>query len=346
VLVTSGTVTSQHLLAERLPAGALRQFVPVDRLDTVAAFLGHWRPDLAVWIESELWPNLVLAMRARGRPMLLVNARLSARSHRRWRLLPGAARTLLGAFDAVLAQSEADGERLRHLGANRLTITGNLKWAAPALPCDAAELAQMAALLGHRPVWLAASTHPGEEALLAQAHARLRQDLPQALAIIVPRHPQRGPQVAALLQGLGHHVARRSAAQSPAADRSFYVADTLGELGLFYRLAAVSFVGGSLVQHGGQNPLEPARLGRPVLFGPHTQNFAEPVSRLLSTGAACRVEDAGTLAQRLRELLSSPAARQRMATAGLAVTADAGRALDLICETILRHLPAPCYARS
>ncbi|MBM3490372.1 MAG: 3-deoxy-D-manno-octulosonic acid transferase [Alphaproteobacteria bacterium] len=346
LLITSGTATSQRLLAERLPAGALRQFAPVDRPDAVAAFLDHWRPDLSVWIESELWPNLVQATRALGRPMLLVNARLSARSHRRWRLLPGAARTLLGAFEAVLAQSDADGERLRQLGANRLTVTGNLKWAAPALPYDEAALADLANRLAGRPVWLAASTHVGEEALLAAAHDRLRQALPRALAIVVPRHPRRGPEVAALLRGLGHDVARRGAAEPTTAACTFYVADTLGELGLFYRLAAVAFVGGSLVPHGGQNPLEPARLARPVLFGPHTQNFAEPVTLLLEAGAARRVADAAALAAQLTELLADPARRQRMAEAGLAVTADAGRALDLVCEAILRHLPEERHARA
>ena len=344
VLITTGTVSSQRLLAERLGGRALLQFVPVDRPDAVAAFLAHWRPDLAVWIESELWPNLLLATRARGQPMLLLNARLSRRSFHRWRLLPGTARTLLGAFDLVLAQSAADGERLSQLAGRAVAVAGNLKWAAQPLPCDCAALARLQAAIGQRPVWLAASTHPGEETVLAEAHRGLRQSLPQALGIVAPRHPECGPELAALLVGRGHAVRRRGAGEVPDADTSLYVADTLGELGLFYRLCDVTFVGGSLIPHGGQNPLEPARLERPVLFGPHMHNFAEPVERLLAAGAAIQVKDGGELAALLARLLADPAARRRMAEAGLAATADVGRALDIAMQAILQRLPAAGHA--
>jgi 3-deoxy-D-manno-octulosonic-acid transferase len=346
VLVTTGTVTSATLLARRIPPGlagrVLHRFVPLDVPRWVARFLDGWRPDAAVFVESELWPNLIAATDRRGIPLGLVNARMSVRSARWWARAPGSAREVLARFRLILAQSEADAARLRALGA-AATCPGNLKYAAPPLPADGAELARLRALTAGRPVWLAASTHPGEEAAAIAAHRRLAARHPGLLTVIVPRHPDRGAEVAALAGDLP--VARRAEAGEPGPDVAVYVADTLGELGLFYRLAAVAFVGGSLAPHGGQNPLEPARLGCPVLTGPHTWNFAEIVARLEAAGGLARVvpgeDPAGALAEAVSAMLTSPARGRVQAEAALRVAADEAGLPERVAEAILALLPAP-----
>jgi 3-deoxy-D-manno-octulosonic-acid transferase len=334
VLLTTGTVTSARLMAERLPRRAFHQFAPVDRPSAVRRFLDHWRPDLALWVESELWPNLVAETARSGAAMALVNARLSERSYRRWRRLGWLIRPMLSAFALTLAQSEADAARLRALGARDVRCFGNLKSAAPPLAADPAQLAELCAALGGRPRWLAASTHPGEEAIAVEVHRRLAPRLPGLLTVIAPRHPERGPELA---QALGEGVARRSAGEPP--DAGVYLADTMGELGLFYRLCPGVFVGGSLVPHGGQNPLEPARLGSAVLFGPHMRNFAEAEARLLATGAR-RVGDGPELAEAVGRLLAQPAEATRLGAALAAATAQDSGVLDAVAAALLPMLDA------
>ena len=241
-------------------------------------FLGHWRPDLAVWIESELWPRLVFETARRGVPMALVNARLSARSLRRWARLPGMARRLLGSFRAVLAQDEETVAGLAALGVCA-RFAGNLKALVELPGCDAAELAAIRAALGDRPVWLAASTHAGEEAQVIRAQMDLRAE-GGPLLILAPRHPERGDEVAQLLSLAELSFARRSAGGVPDAQTDVWLADTLGEMGLWYRLAPVAFVGGSLVPAGGHTPFEPVQLGAAVLHGPHVANFAPAYAAL------------------------------------------------------------------
>ncbi len=337
VLMTTGTVTSASLLRDRLPAfGAgrvLHRFVPLDVPRWAARFLDHWRPDAAAFVESELWPNLLAACRARGVPMMLVNGRMSAKSLRGWRRAPGFAREVIGAFQRVHPQSEADGERLRALGAARLDPAGNLKLAAAPLPADPEELGRLRRLVGTRPVWLAASTHPGEEDAAAAAHRTLAATRPGLLTIIAPRHPERGPALAAALR-----AARRGAGEDPPAG-GIWIADTLGELGLLYRLAPVAFVGRSLAGRGGQNPLEPARLGCAVAMGPHTANFADAVRRLRDAGGLRTVTDAGSLAAWVGAMLDDPA---RRAAAGEAARRAAGGEEGLpgrVADAILSLLP-------
>ena len=327
LLITTGTVTSAALLVERLPGLGLgtrvrHRFVPLDVPSWVARFLDHWRPDAAAFVESELWPNLIAAAAARRIPLALLNARLSERSFSRWCLAPGFAHRILGAFSLVAARSGEDALRLARLGAANATAEGDLKLAAETLPVDEAERARLAALLGKRPRWLAASTHPGEEAIAADVHRRLRADFPALTTIIVPRHPERGKEIAAALADLA--PARRSAAADPPAG-GLYIADTLGELGLFYRLAPITFVGRSLAGHGGQNPLEPARLGCAIAVGPHTENFSQAVSRLERAGGLARVADSASLAEWVAAMLRAPEeARQMGEAARTACGADAG----------------------
>ncbi|MEX0814386.1 MAG: glycosyltransferase N-terminal domain-containing protein, partial [Dongiaceae bacterium] len=306
LLLTTGTLASARFIAGRLPEGALHQYLPLDCTAWVRRFLDHWRPDLAIWIESELWPNLIVETRARGVPTALVNGRLSERSFRRWRRAPGLAAELLGGFAVVLGQDPAQTERLAALGAFAATCAGNLKFAAEPLPADPAALADLRRAVAGRPSWLAASTHPGEEEIVAAAHARLAASWPGLLTVIAPRHPARGGAIHRLLVDRGLSVARRSRGEPIGPATEIYLADTVGELGLFYRIAGVAFLGGSLVGHGGHNPLEPARLGTAVLSGPQTFNFAPIYARLLAAGAARAVADAPTLAAAVGELLPDP----------------------------------------
>lgn len=335
VLVTTGTVTSARLLGDRLPVDTIHQFAPLDLPGAVERFLGHWRPDLALRVESELWPNALGALGVRGVPALLVNARISARSFARWSRVPGAARALLGTFRAVLAQTEADAARFARLGGPAIQCVGNLKADAPPLPYDAAAFARLSDSVAGRPVWVAASTHPGEEEPIAAAHRAIAAHAPDVLTIVVPRHPARGAEVAARL---GQPGALRSTGQGPTGP--IHVADTLGELGLFFRLAGAAFVGGSLVHHGGHNPLEPARLGKPVLFGPHMDNFADLARDLMEAGGAVRVNDADDLAGALLRLLLDPAlAARHGAAAELVAHAKAG-ALDRTMAVVTPLLDA------
>ncbi len=347
LLVTTGTATSAALLAQRLPpalaARVQHRFAPLDVPRWVDRFLSEWRPDAGALVESELWPNLIRAARRRGVPLALVNARLSERSARRWRRwAPGLARELLSAFSPVLAQTPADAARFGALGARLALCLGNLKDAAAPLPADPGELARLREATVGRPVFLAASTHPGEEAIVLDAHRRMAGRLPGLLTVIVPRHPHRGAAVAAEAEGLAS--ARRAAGETPGPGAAVYVADTLGELGLFYRLAGACLVGGSLVPHGGQNPLEPARLGCPILLGPHTANFVEPVARLLAAGGALRVEGndpAGALAALAGGVLSNPGRARAMAEAAAATAAAAEDLPGQMADTLLRLLPPP-----
>jgi len=333
ILVTTGTVTSAALMAERLPASAFHQYVPVDRPDAVARFLDHWRPDLAIWVESELWPNLVLAARARGIPLALIQGRMSERAFARWRRFPVAARTLLGAFAPIIAQSPAMAERFAALGARSVAVA-DLKEAAPPLPADEDALAAVRAAVGGRPVWLAASTHPGEEARIAAVLGPIRRAHPELLSIVVPRHPARGPAAAAVFASAGYRVVMRSQAGAAIGDAEVYVADTIGELGLFYRLAPLAFIGGSLVPHGGQNPFEAARLRAVPLWGPSMTNFAPMVAALATANAGVAVADAAALAAAVVHLLGDAHARNALAQRAEAVATAGAGALERVLAAL------------
>jgi 3-deoxy-D-manno-octulosonic-acid transferase len=330
-------VTSARLLEQRLPelglCRVLHRFVPLDVPAWAKRFLDHWRPDGAAFVESELWPNLLGACQARGIPLMLVNGRMSARSFQSWSRAPGFARQMIGAFDRVHAQSADYAERLCRLGARRLEPPGNLKLAAPKLPVDEAEAARLQELIGARPLWLAASTHPGEEALVGEVHRALAASHPGLLTIIAPRHPGRGEEVAAVLGG----APRRSQGAEPPAG-GLWVADTMGELGLLYRLSPIVFMGRSLIGRGGQNPLEAARFGCAIAVGLHTGNFEDVVARLLAAGGLVRVEDGAGLAAWVNSMLRDPARREQAGQVARGV-ADGESALpDRVAKALLELL--------
>jgi len=337
-LVTTGTVTSARIMENRLPERAIHQFVPVDRPSWVAVFLDYWQPDLALWVESEFWPNLLTMAHERGLPMILVNARISPTSFRNWKRFPRAIEKLLDCFTLCLAQSEGDAEKLKALGAANVALPGNLKFAAPPLPADPDEVSALEEAIGDRPVWLAASTHPGEDEIILAAHRIAAEKYPDLLTVIVPRHPVRGPNIAELSRAAGLASARRSAADKLSSETEIYIADTVGELGLFYRAAPVSFIGGSLVPHGGQNMLEAAKLGSAVIFGPHTVNFAVIAGGMLAANAARKVETAEELALTLTRLLEDETTRGRQADAARRIAEDQQDVLGRVIEKITPHI--------
>ena len=317
ILVTTGTVTSAELAERRLPPGVIHQFVPIDVPRFVARFLDHWRPNLALFVESDLWPNLIMASAKRNIPLVLVNGRVSARSFRRWRWAPKTIEALLGCFDLCLAQSAEDAARYGGLGALRYSTTGNLKLDVPGPPAEPEKLRALKAAIGTRPVIAATSTHPGEEAAMIDAHRRLMHTFPGLLTILAPRHPERGPSIAAIAMDAGFKSALRSLPELPNSSTEIYVADTLGELGLIYRVAPIVFVGGSLVSHGGQNPIEAAKLGAAILHGPHVWNFAEIYSALDAAGGAIMVANTDMLAVHIGAWLTDADARGKVAETAL-----------------------------
>ena len=313
VLVTSGTVTSAKVMGERLPARALHQFVPIDTPSATARFLDHWKPQVGLFVDSDIWPHLVLGAKERGVHLALINARMSQRSFESWRWAPATAGALLSAFEVCLAQDDEIAARFRLLGARDVRVIGSLKADAPVLPADPEKLAALKRTTGSRPILLAAQTHPGEEETILPAHDALRRSYPDLLTIIVPRHPERGPNIAMLCGTRNTRL--RSHGELPAADTAVYVADTMSELGLFYRLVPFVFVGGSLVPHGGQNPLEPAKLNSAVLAGPHTFNFTSAYEAIFRAQGVGRVASAGEISALVASLLADPAKTQALGKA-------------------------------
>ncbi len=304
-LLTTGTVTSARLLAARHPH-VLHRFAPVDTPRAVAGFLDGWRPDAALWMESELWPNLVRGTAARGVPMALVNARLSKTSARNWGLARRSAAALLGAFDVRLAQTETVRERLLALGGDPAAthVTGDLKASRPPEPVDGAALATMRAAVGERPLWLAASTHPGDEAAALDAHRAL--GIEGLLTLVAPRHPDRGPEIAAFAAERGLSVTLRSRGEGPGGD--VYIADTLGELPLWFALSPVALIGGGWDGVGGHNPLEAAPHGCAILSGSDVPNFAETYARLDAAGAVRLLPARDGLAEAVRRAMGAEGA--------------------------------------
>ena len=336
VLLTTGTVTSAKVLGERLPDGVLHQYAPLDAPRFMRRFLDHWQPDIVLLAESELWPNMLMEAETRNIPLVLVNARMSPRSYERWKRAPRSIRALLKPIDLCLAQSVADASRLIDLGAARVQVAGNLKYDVPALPADQQELAQLRALIGARPVWLAASTHEGEERLALTLHQALLQRFPDLVTIVAPRHAQRGPDIEREARQLGVEPVRRTAGQTlPANGPQFYIADTMGELGLFYRLAGVVFLGKSFAGGGGgQNPIEPAKLGAAILHGPDVSNFVDVYAEFARRGGARQVNDVEDFARALTQLLGDARRMREMARA-------AGEAVDALvgaCDNIMNAI--------
>lgn len=340
ILVTTGTVTSAQMMEMRLPSRALHQYYPVDHPQWVRAFLDHWRPNLALWTESELWPAMLQEVKMRGVPAILVNARLSDRSFKRWKILKADAKQLLGTFDLVITQTDEDAKRYRELGARDVVTGGNLKYSAAPLPADERDLKLIQQTITDRPLWLYASTHDGEEALACRLHKNLKQKNPELsslLTVIVPRHPARGESIRALCEQAGLTARLRGENHDlPQAGDDIYIADTLGELGLFYRLAPVACIGRSFSNDGGggHNPLEAAQLGCAVISGPRVQNLAAIYDDMVRAGAALIVKDEIDFTARLEKLLTDGAALKALRAKGTEYAKEKARVLDVVMNAI------------
>jgi 3-deoxy-D-manno-octulosonic-acid transferase len=327
VVLTTGTVTSAKVVEDQLGDQVIHQYVPLDLKPAVSRFLDHWRPDLAIIAESEIWPMTILELGARRVPQVLVNGRLSDRSFRSWSKRPYLAEALFENLAHVVAQSSLDGERFQALGARPVSISGNLKVDTVPLPVDEVALEAFRKDIGGRLAWAAISTHPGEERIAGEAHLALKSRHPGLLTIIVPRHPDRGRAVASELKSLGLKVVQRTSGESVSADTDVLLGDTIGEMGLYLRLAEIALVGKSLTGEGGQNPLEPAMLDTAVLSGTNVQNFREAYQSLIDAGGARLVRDKEMLISALDALLSDAPARHRMASAARAAVEDMRGAL-------------------
>jgi len=346
ILITSGTVSSAQILKNRLPKGVIHQYVPVDRIPWVRNFLDHWRPNLILWVESEFWPGVLSEIDDRNIPAFLVNARISDRSLRFWRKLPWVVKRLLRTFELCMAQTELDADRLRRLGADNVVCPGNLKFAAEPLPADHRLLADLEARIAGRPRWVAFSTHNNEEETIARSHQRLSANFPELLTIIAPRHPSRGEEIADMLTSSGLTVARRSRGDVLSSETNVLLADTIGELGLFFRVSDIAFVGGSLVPHGGQNPIEPARLGCAIVYGPHMDNFLAIDAELTTAGAAAHVGSVEELAREIGILLSNTEHRSARIAAASVVADGKANILDAVFLYLAPRLNeiSPSYA--
>ena len=337
ILMTTGTVSSAGLMQKNLPPGVIHQFYPLDHPGWTKSFLDHWRPSLVLWMESELWPNMLAEIKKRGIPAVLVNARLSDRSFRRWSWVRSSAREILSAFKLVLAQGESEAARYKTLGASAAFATGNLKYSAAPLRFNDTDLQILAAAIGARPLWLYASSHKGEEALACRVHTALKNIFPDLLTVIVPRHPNRRDEIAETCRAHGlAFILRGETKNPPTPDTDIYVADTFGELGLFYRLAPLALIGRSFSDDGGggHNPIEAAQLNCAVLYGPNVQYQKDLFSGMTAAGAARPVQNESELTTAIQTLLSSPEQCAALQRTGYEFVRTQGAVADTVINAI------------
>ena len=335
ILITTGTRTSAQMLAPCLDKRFIHQFLPHDVPASVARFLDHWQPTLGLLIEQDIWPNLISECHKRLIPLYLANARLSAKSFNRWQFIPGAAQELFSAFSMVFALDSEQAARFQALGAKEVKAVGNLKQDASAPVADLQDCEILKAAIADRPVWLFALSHPGEEELALALHQNLAQEFPGLLTIIAPRHPVRGGGITALVQQAGLKSAQRSKKQLPAPESEVYLADTTGEMGLFYRLAPAGVLGGSFVSGpGGHNPLEAVKCGMACIVGPHMESQQTLIAPLLEAGGIRQADSVVACQEELRLLLQDPQVRQTRSTAAMS-TIDS---LPSVSVEIYHHL--------
>ena len=341
ILVTSGTVTSATLLAQRLPPGVIHQFAPVDGPGAVGHFLDHWKPALGILVESELWPNLITVASGRGIKLALVSARITEKTAQGWARFPGAARHILTRLNLIMAQDAATSDAIKGLGGRHDGLV-NLKLSGGALPHDTGAFSTLSAAIGDRSVVVAASTHTDEEIAIVRTLDGLTQPI---CLVLVPRHPERGAEIATALTRDGYGFAMRSRGSPLTPDTDIYLADTLGELGLFLRLADVVVMGGSFAHAlgrptvGGHNPLEPARLAKPIVSGDDSQNWEAVTAELRAAGGLIVVPSPDSLPGVIAPLLADPNAARAMGERARRAAADAGSGLERLWQNLQPLLP-------
>lgn len=305
VMVTTGTVTSADVMQKRLPERAFHQFIPIDNPIFTTRFVKYWHPDVALWFESEFWPAVLTSIKRKNIPLILINGRISNKTFKRWQQFDFVCKEILSCFTMCLGQSEEDAYRLRVLGAKETTCLGNLKYAGLPLPIDEKNKKEILKQIGDRKLWLASSTHDDEEIRLAKVHKRLKEKYTDLLTIIVPRHPNRGQEVADEIKKLELSSALRSKGEKITPSTDIYIADTIGEVGLWYDIAKIVFIGGSLIPHGGQNFIEPSRVRDAVIVGPHMHNFTDAMSRAKKADAVMQISDTLELQELLEQLFDN-----------------------------------------
>lgn len=338
VMVTTGTLTSAEIMEKRLPPRAFHQFIPFDVPSFAKGLLDHFKPDAVLWFESELWPSLLYEIHQREIPLILVNGRVSDKSFAVWKRFKFVAKEILGCFSLCLGQSELDKNRLILLGAKKAACFGNIKYAGQALPVDTNELNALKTIFSKRRIFLISSTHHNEEELLLQYMPMLVHSVPNVMVIVVPRHPNRGKEVADLFIRHNFDTALRSKGQPVTENTAVYVADTIGEMGLWYALAEVVFVGGSLIPHGGQNFMEPARDKCAVIVGPHMHNFKEMLYRGKSAHAVWQFDNASDIMEEVINLFSDDELLRERQQDAYSWTVKEGQVLDGICQVLNREL--------
>lgn len=340
-LITTGTVNSAKVVANMLPKRTAHQYVPVDILPCVRRFLNYWRPDIALFVESEIWPNLI-TQTAKYCPLFMVNGRVSKKSFENWQKYGNFSQQVFSSFTKCFVQSDGDANYIKALGAVDVKNVGNIKYDAQPLPYDAQKMEELNTMIKGRKLWLAASTHKehgeAEEVMAAEIHKEIKKQYPDLLTIIAPRHPARKSEILSELVPLGVNVAVRSDGQKIMPKTDIYLADTMGELGLFYRLANVVFIGGSLVARGGHNPLEPARLGCSIIVGKYTFNFTEINSEFMEKNAMMVAESTNALKTEILDLFENQEKATRLSSAALKLVQEKTGILDGIIQEIAPYI--------
>ena len=340
VMVTTGTLTSAELMGKRLPERAFHQYIPIDNPFFTTRFVKHWRPDAVLWFESDFWPAMLNSIKRKNIPLILVNGRISNKSFKRWQQFDFICKELLSCFSFCLGQSDEDAYRLRVLGAKEAICLGNIKYAGLPLPVDEAKKSELEKQINGRTVWLACSTHDDEEYKISRFHNELKKDFPDLLLIIVPRHPHRGIEIQKRLQEeLKLNVSLRSKEEPITPKTDIYVADTIGELGIWYNLCPLLFVGGSLIPHGGQNFMEPSRYRCAVIVGPHMHNFTDAMNRAKKADAVIQVNDVLDLVDNVRQLLSNKELLEAKRSLAYNWATSEAKVLDGIMDKVRSYIP-------
>ena len=339
VVVTTSSLTAADNMAKKLKGkNAVHQFLPVDRRAYVDRFFNYWKPELGFFVDSDFWPNLILSAKAHDVPLVLLNGRISDKSFAKWKKNLSFAKTLMHGFKFGFGKSDEDKRRLSVMGMEPVECVGNLKYGVPPMSCDKAELESLQKKIGKRPVFVVSSTHPGEEEICLSALLIIKKTFSNVLMILAPRHPARGQEIYDMVEANGLHAALRSRGDDITPVVDVYVADTMGELGLFYTLSDIAFVGGSLVPWGGHNPMEPARLHNVVLSGKNVMNFQETFDLLKAENAVIMLNNEKDFASKVKSFFENEdVAKEYMARAFCVAEREAA-VLDRVMDRIKPEL--------
>ncbi len=304
-LITTGTISSYQIIKKRVPKKVYHQYIPIDLNRYNKRFLKYWNPDLVLWFESELWPNILLLLQERNIKHLIINARMSEKSFQKWKYFPSTAKKILSGFDLCITQSKEDSIKFKFFGTENVIDLVNIKYFVPKLDVESDQLKFFTNSFKGRKVWLAASTHEGEELLVADIHISLSKKIPNLLTIIAPRHPNRRKSIEKMLLEKKLDFSIRSRGEIPDFKTDIYLADSIGEMGLWYSICKIVFLGKSIIGKGGQNPIEPSLFGCAVICGSHVENFSEVVRELLNVEAIIQIDSMEDIQNELFMLLNN-----------------------------------------